>query len=103
MQFGFEFIQQYGHAPLPSQGIRVPSREHQDQLNRGEKKSLPHGRAGSHSRTAVWIGFTDVCQPSCAQCRTKLITQVIHGYWNASDISLILPNMICNTKAGTNL
>ncbi len=80
MQFGFEFIQQCGHAPLPSQGIRVPSREHQDRLNRGAKKSLPHGRAGSHSRAAVWPGivFTDVFQPSCAQCRTKLITQVIH-------------------------
>jgi hypothetical protein len=33
--------------------------------------------ACSHS-AAVRIGFTDVCQPFDAQCRTKRITQVIH-------------------------
>ncbi len=54
-----------------TQGIRVPSKLHQDRLNREHKRAYLHCRACSHS-TAVRISFTDDVS------RTKLIAQVIH-------------------------
>ncbi len=81
------------HAPLPSKGI---SKEHQYSTG-DHQRAYTHCRAGA----AVQIGIADVFQPSSANCRTKLIAQVIHGLGN--NISLILPNVIHNTKVRTNL
>jgi hypothetical protein len=97
-------FQQSGQSPPPSQGIRVPSKEHQNRLNQGVPKGLLpwQGRQPQRRRPdRHYAMITNVFQPSGAHCRTKLITKVIHSLGN--DRSLILPNVIRNTEVDTNL